>query len=229
MSGQYYQPPPQYPPQQYPQQYGPRYEFGDQINRFVALIIDGILIGVIGTILTWVIAIAGFVVAGWLGYIVSLLVITVLLALYSPLMESMPKGATIGKQIMKLRVVNEQYQPVSFGTAFIRNLSKFLWWTGIVFIIDVLLVLTKDTRQHLGDIMAHCYVVNDQPQQMGPPPYYAPPQGQAPPPQYQQPYPPQQQYQAPPPPPQQTICPGCGQTVRPEYNACPYCGKHVVR
>ena len=61
MTGQHYQqppPPPQYqqpPPQPYPPQYGPRHEHADIVYRFVAIIIDGILlyipIGIIWVIL----------------------------------------------------------------------------------------------------------------------------------------------------------------------------------
>lgn len=207
MTGQHYQqpPPPQYqqpPPQAYPPQYGPRYQHADIIDRFIALIVDGVIVGILSWLLVFIIGLIGLAIGGFFGWFVPMIIGGVLLALYSPIMESMPKGATVGKQIMKIRVVNEQYQPVGFGTAFLRNLSKMLWGTVIVFIIDVLLVISSDKGQHLGDSLANCYVVKEQPAthyQQPQQQYQQQPQQQ---PQYQQP-PPQQppQGQYPPPPP----------------------------
>ena len=114
----------------------------------------------------------------------------------------MPKGATLGKMVMKIRVVDDQYRPVGFITALLRNLSKFLWWTVIVFIIDVVLVISNDNGQHLGDSFANCYVVKEPTQAYIPPQQYQQPQYQAP---QAPPPPPPPEQQAPPPeqPPQQ--------------------------
>ena len=233
--GQYYQPPPQgYPQQPYqaqPPGYGPRYEHADIVHRFVALLIDGIILGVLYAVLMVVFIFAGvfaFSMGGTFGFglwaIVLMVVWFFIAIMYFTVQEGGPSGATIGKKLMHLKVVDTNYQPIDMSKAFIRNLMRLWFISGVAFIIliiDVVLILVKPEKQRIGDIVAHTYVVNDQPMQMGPQPFYAPQQQQyQPQPQYQQP-PPPQYHQGP------VACVGCGQHIQPGYANCPRCGRPV--
>lgn len=208
---QYQQP----PPQAYPPQYGPRYEHADIVARFVAIVIDIIILyiplGIIWVLL-WLaggIAIGAGGIIGFGGFTAVALgmsLVTFLIQIiYFTVLEGGPKGATFGKRVMGLKVVNEQYQPIDMGTAFIRNILRWIpFISGIIFIIDAIMILVRDDHQSLRDVLAHTYVIKEQTATQN---YYPPvPQQQQPyqQPQYQQP-PPQQppQGQYPPPPPGQ--------------------------
>jgi|GEM_PF-6889670 len=203
---QYQQPPPQQPPPQYqqppPPQYGPppnRFHMhADIVHRFVALLIDAIILFIINLVIVFVIG--AFIALGfgmytiW-GALIFGAIWFLLCLLYFAIQESGPSQATIGKKVMHLKVVNMNYQQIDMGTAIVRNIFKALW--GMTFwlllLVDIILVITRDDKQSIGDIVAHTYVIEDR--AMGPQPYYPPPpqqpyqQQQAPPPQQQAPPP----------------------------------------
>lgn len=215
--GQYQQPPPQYqqaPP--YPQHPPPMYPatrfhtHADIVHRFVAYLVDSILLGIIYVIIIvififviiaedgdfdmfdsfglgfgslWAIGLAG------LMFLIGLL--------YFSFMEGGANNATIGKRLMNIRVVDTNYQPIDLSKALVRNICRLSFLPGIstvILIIDFILILVREDKQRIGDIVANTYVIRDQP--MGPQPYYPPPPQQY----YPQQLPPQQQPPPPPPP-----------------------------
>ncbi len=233
MTQQYDQPPPQQqqpPPQQQQPQYQqppPQYQqpmpskqhlHSDIIQRFIALLVDYIILGIIFIVILAVLFFTGVVTGGFFGFIFNPFAITVgavvvslilfaISLLYFMVQEGGPMSATIGKQIIGIKVVDENYQPIDMSKAFVRNVFRAMWSLPfsigtILFIIDVVLVIIHPDKQRLGDIIAHTYVVRED-ATSGPQPYYAPPppQYQQPQPQYQQPAP--QEQQPPPPPPAQ--------------------------
>jgi uncharacterized RDD family membrane protein YckC len=91
------------------------------IKRFVAIIIDGIIMAVIAWVIFWILPIPFWF--GWgLGW--SLL-FGVIFFLYSTVME-MSSGSTLGKQVMNLRVISLHGQ-LETGAAFLRNISKIFF------------------------------------------------------------------------------------------------------
>ncbi len=74
-------------------------------------------------------------------------------------------GATPGKRLMNIKVVNDYGRKISIGASFLRNLLRFIWsipCIGIfIIIIDVLLVAEKDAR--IGDMLAQTAVIKQQP------------------------------------------------------------------
>jgi len=207
--GQYYQQPP--PPSQYPPAGNRFHLHGDIIQRFIALLIDCIILFIIYAVLIGILIFVGVFSGGLFGLfglsvtaIVGGIISFLIVLLYFMVQEGGPSNTTIGKNAMNLKVVDENYQPINMSQAAIRGLMKALWFLpffglGIVFfVIDVILVLVREDRQRLGDIVAHTYVVRED-AAYGPQPYYAPP-----PPQYAPPPPPPPQNQQPPPqqPPQ---------------------------
>ncbi len=92
---------------------GPRASFG---IRFVAVLIDGIILGIIGAILRGVLGSAA-------GQVISLL----LGLAYYIYLEGSPSGQTVGKKAMNIRVVSfETGAPLGYGTAALRYICRFV-------------------------------------------------------------------------------------------------------
>jgi len=72
-------------------------------------------------------------------------------------------GATIGKRVLDIKVVDEYGKKVDLVTSFIRNIVRWLWQIPciglIILIIDV--VLIADSDQRIGDRLASTYVVKE--------------------------------------------------------------------
>ena len=110
--------------------------YGDFWERFVALIIDVAILGIINVlfyfILDWYIAIL-------LSYLIALL--------YFWLLETYNKGQTVGKIAMKLRTVNEDTLEVaSIGDYLLNNLLKSLLIGLIIDFILGLIVNSGDPK-----------------------------------------------------------------------------------
>lgn len=176
------------------------------LRRIIAAIIDGIIMIILGIIISVAIAIIAFILPG--GYLLTAFISGTIWLLYSWILEA-TKGATIGKQFLNLRVVSLE-GPMNFTNALVRNISKIYW---IFFLIDWIIgfVTDGDPRQRWFDRFSNTTVVRTDIQEiipgayqpgggimptpmppMQPQPQYGSQPGQSP--QYQQP--PQQPYQA---------------------------------
>lgn len=119
--------------------------------RIVAIIIDGIIIGIIAYLLN--LALTQIVPwAGLLNGIFSL----ILLAVYMMVMEG-SKGQTIGKMLLNLKVVREDGGPITMKEAQTRALAVLLWILIIPILLD--LIWVADEGQRLGDKWAHTTVI----------------------------------------------------------------------
>jgi uncharacterized RDD family membrane protein YckC len=131
------------------------FRFASFGGRFMAYLIDAILL----LLFRWLVALlfgvpfrdteSGIL---WFGNLFGLL--------YFILLESGASQATIGKQLMHIKVVDEQGHRINVGTSVIRNLSKIL--SAFLLLIGFLLVLFNSKRRALHDIIARTYVVEDQ-------------------------------------------------------------------
>lgn len=91
---------------------GPRASFGE---RLVAALIDGVLVGVINTLLTIGLRGAG----GGLGLLIDFA--------YFGFFEGGPAGQTVGKRVMNIRVIRyDTGGPLGWGTALLRHLCRIL-------------------------------------------------------------------------------------------------------
>jgi uncharacterized RDD family membrane protein YckC len=123
-------------------------------NRFVALFLDLIIIGIAQGAITAVFLFSPFFAApAFLGAGVAFL--------YFALLEG-TQGQTFGKMALGLKVVKEDMTPIGLEQAVIRAADLFLWGItfGIVALIDLIFVL--DTGQRLGDRWAHTVVIKVQ-------------------------------------------------------------------
>jgi uncharacterized RDD family membrane protein YckC len=113
--------------------------------RAVAIIIDSILISIVGYII--------YAALGSEPYVFF----AILTLLYFPVMEKV-WGQTVGKMAMKLKVVTESGQPISWGQAIIRTLLRII--DGLfVYLIGSIFVWTSPKKQRLGDRAAKTLVV----------------------------------------------------------------------
>lgn len=115
-------------------------------KRFLAMIIDGFIINVIGGL---VIAIWGVWTYLGLGWLIG--------ALYFILSEGGNWNATLGKKALGIMVVDINYSSISYGTATLRYIGKIV--SAFILGIGYIMAGFSDTCQALHDKMANTYVV----------------------------------------------------------------------
>jgi uncharacterized RDD family membrane protein YckC len=77
--------------------------------------------------------------------------------LYFALMESSPRGATVGKMAVGLRVVDLQGNRLTFGRATGRFFAKFI--SAVILMLGYLMVAFDDRKRGLHDMIAATLVV----------------------------------------------------------------------
>ena len=116
--------------------------------RFLALLIDGIIIGAIGGIL-------GFTMRGAPGAAGG--IIGILALAYYIVLEA-TQGATLGKMALGLRVVKTDGSPISWSESVIRNLLRIV--DGLfAYLVGAIFIWTSPLKQRLGDRLANTVVV----------------------------------------------------------------------
>ena len=116
--------------------------------RFLALLIDAIIIGVVGGILGVIFRNS----PGLSGGVTGLLALA-----YSIVLEA-TQGATLGKMALGLRVTRTDGAPISWTESIIRNLLRII--DGLfVYLVGAILIWTSPLKQRLGDRVAKTVVV----------------------------------------------------------------------
>lgn len=116
-------------------------------KRFLALLIDGLIIGVAGRILGTILG------GGSLGQTVS----TALGLLYYVYFEG-GQGATLGKKVLKLKVVSTAgASPIGYGSAAVRYIGRIV--SAIPIGLGYFWMLWDKDRQTWHDKIASTYVV----------------------------------------------------------------------
>jgi len=153
---QYGQPPPQYGQPYYGQapQYGqpyygqPQLEYVSVGPRFLAVLIDGLIIGAVTGFLSFPFRYAPGAWGGSVGLIAIL---------YYIVLEAI-QGATLGKMALGLRVVKIDGSPISWQESIIRNVLRII--DGLFgYLVGAILVWNSPLRQRLGDRAAGTVVV----------------------------------------------------------------------
>jgi len=130
-------------------------------RRFVAALLDGLILLVIETIVFMVIAVLASgasrsSAAATIG-LVALLLDFLIGILYYALQESSAKQATLGKRALGIMVTDAHGRRVSFGRALGRTLGKFI--SGFILLIGYLMAAFTARKQALHDLMADALVV----------------------------------------------------------------------
>lgn len=133
--------------------------------RLMAYLIDGILLNVVFWILALIVGVQlipadparvdpAQLMAEMGKFQIAALIVT---WLYFALMESSPRGATVGKMVCGLRVVDAQGNRISFGRATGRFFAKFI--SAMILMIGYLMVAFTEKKRGLHDIIAGTLVV----------------------------------------------------------------------
>lgn len=153
--------------------------YGSFGARFLALIIDVILLGVIqSVIIVPVLALIGInfasqvdtgggevseeaalgMVSTIMATMGSMMLISFAISiLYYSIMESSKAQGSIGKMALSLKVTDMDGNRISFGKAFLRSIGKQI--SGMIMLIGYLVALFTDKKQALHDLIASTLVL----------------------------------------------------------------------
>lgn len=134
-------------------------EYAGFWKRFLAYILDGIIlyifVSVIGFIIGITYGVAGGTAEG--ARVLSFLLSLILGWLYFGLMESSVRQATLGKQALGIIVTDLNGNRIFFGKATARYFGKFI--SGLILGIGYIMAGFTEKKQALHDMMAGCLVV----------------------------------------------------------------------
>lgn len=121
-------------------------------KRFVAILIDGVILGIVETLIGFILSKVGL--EPLLG-----LVSLVISWCYFACMESSERQATIGKMALGIKVVSLEGERVSFARATGRYFSKI--FSGLIICIGYMMAGFTEKKQALHDKIASTLVVNE--------------------------------------------------------------------
>jgi uncharacterized RDD family membrane protein YckC len=130
-------------------------------RRAAAVLLDGIIVGVIGWLVAMVLMI-GLVASGSLsammaGAVLNYFVMIAINWLYFALQESSAAQATLGKRALGIKVTDEHAVRISFARATGRFFGKII--SALIAYIGFMLAGWTERKQALHDIMASTFVV----------------------------------------------------------------------
>jgi uncharacterized RDD family membrane protein YckC len=145
----------------------PLVRYGGFWIRFVAVVIDAILVGIV----IWPISLVIGVMIGVSGAAISMPGVGIRLVngivgfglsacanwLYEAAMESSSKQATIGKMVLGLKVTDLEGRRISFLRATGRHFAKFI--SGMILLIGYIMAGFTQRKQALHDMIAGTLVV----------------------------------------------------------------------
>ncbi len=155
-----------------------RLRIAGPILRMWAWILDSIFIIVAILVISMILGFAGMLIGGRVVQGVMMLTWFLLSWWYPVLFEASKWGATFGKRICGLRVIQPSGTPISMGQSIVRNFLRVIdclpFYTCIFGLVSI--VATK-RFQRLGDLAAGTVVVYERnetvPEGSGPPPLQA--------------------------------------------------------
>lgn len=138
-------------------------DFNHWLYRFIALVIDSIIIGIpvyiIWNFVFWSIFWSGaWWMIGYESWLILPFIFGIIQLFYFVILD-VAWGATIGKRIMGLKVQMTNGSKVQFGQAFLRNVSKIYWLFLLLDWIIGIATPGADRRQKYTDRMAGTTVV----------------------------------------------------------------------
>ncbi len=138
--------------------------------RFVAILIDAVILSIITGIFTGLLNAPPSVMfntsannlaytgnpLGWISIIIS----AIIAFLYFVLLEGY-FGQTIGKMIVKIKVLREDGSKISYADAVVRTILRIIDALPyfLPYLVGAISIWRSDTRQRLGDRAAHTVVV----------------------------------------------------------------------
>lgn len=120
-------------------------DLADVGTRLAALIIDGLILGLITGVLVW----GGRGAGGFLGFLIGVA--------YQWYFLTQQDGQTPGKRIMGIRVVRKDGQPIDAATVVVRYIGYYV--NSFILMIGWLWALWDGDRQGIHDKLAGTIVV----------------------------------------------------------------------
>lgn len=163
-------PPPAWPGQQQTTEAVAPGPYGGFWIRFVAYMIDGLIISIVAAVMVAIFA-AFVVLTGmehdskepsleiFLGVILVVVALIVANWLYEALMTSSPRGATLGKMAIGVRIVRVDGAQLSFGRATARHFLKVMITPLVPLTIGYLMAAFTARKRALHDVLADTLVV----------------------------------------------------------------------
>jgi uncharacterized RDD family membrane protein YckC len=103
----------------------------------------------------------GFAFLGTVGLGLWLILFFFAQWLYPVFFEVLGSGRTLGKRVLKLRVLMSDGRPVSWGPSLLRNLLRVVDSLPFAYTVGLVSVLFSRNFQRLGDIVADTLVIHD--------------------------------------------------------------------
>jgi uncharacterized RDD family membrane protein YckC len=139
-----------------------QYEIAGIGSRFLAQIVDSLIIAAILIAITVLAAaLGGIFSSGELALLIEIILGFILLAGYFLISEAAWNGQTIGKRAARLRVVGDHGEPLTVGQAAIRNLVRIVDFLPFFYAIGMLTLFINGRGKRLGDFAAGTLVVRD--------------------------------------------------------------------
>lgn len=130
------------------------------MSRFLALAIDMACITVTSTILSRFLGLLSIISPDFARAITLLLYFAITIW-YGILCEWYWRGQTLGKRLLRLRVVDAQGLKVQFSQIVIRNLLRFIDMLPLFYLVGGIACFLSRKSQRLGDIAANTVVVRN--------------------------------------------------------------------
>lgn len=128
------------------------------VSRFFAWFIDITLVGVICSAIAFGVSVAGSIAPGFAQAAIVLLYFVVGIG-YGIALEWFWRGQTVGKRLLKLRVMDESGLRLRFSQVAIRNLLRFVDSLPFFYLVGGTACLLSRRWQRLGDFAANTIVV----------------------------------------------------------------------
>lgn len=97
--------------------------------------------------------------------IIFMIISFIIAVIYHALIPWKRNGATFGRSALEIRIARVDDKPIGFWQLFVREIIfKNVWWNvwrPLGIIIDFFMVLLRDDRQTLRDMVCQTRVIND--------------------------------------------------------------------
>lgn len=133
-------------------------ETANPVTRFFALAIDQFCIYLVVTVLTTLVRLVGFISGDLSGALWLLMTFAAMLG-YPILLEWFLRGQTVGKKLLRLRVMDVQALRLTFSQVVVRNLLRFVDAFPGLYLLGGVTSLINPRGQRLGDIAANTMVI----------------------------------------------------------------------
>ena len=133
-------------------------------SRFLAALIDALVLAAVLVALVIVTVLAGQNLRGAIAYAaaaIGVLIINVVFLGYFIFFEIIWNGQSPGKRAMGLRVVKTSGYPITPITALIRNVIRLVDWLPAFYAVGVITMIANRHARRLGDLVAGTLVIKE--------------------------------------------------------------------